>query len=251
VTDRVRWTVACLGRRFILQTVLHSVLIVPGYLGSGPSHWQSWLQAQLPDSKRIQHIDWGSPILARWASAVRDQIDRARGVVWLVAHSFGCLATAIAASERPGRVAGALLVAPANPERFSPVGLRHAMDLASSESVASWLPDKPLPCPSVLVASVDDPWLGFAKAGYLASRWGSLLVNAGRSGHINAESGFGPWPDGLKMLLTLQRAQGSLPLGSIDIEATRREGGTTSVLSRLRRRTRLHQDIDSQSLTQQ
>ena len=201
--------------------MLRTVLIVPGYLNSGPSHWQTWLQQQLPEAQRVQHIDWGSPILSRWASAVRTHVDRAPGPVWLVAHSFGCLASAVVASERPGRVAGALLVAPADPDRFAPLGLRQATRGATAESVAPRLPDQPLPCPSVLVASVDDPWVGFAKAGYLASRWGSFLINAGRSGHINVESGFGPWPRGLNILLELQRAQGSLPLGSIDIDTPR------------------------------
>ena len=26
--------------------------------------------------------------------------------------------------------------------------------------------------------------------------WGSFLVDAGESGHINADSGHGPWPEG-------------------------------------------------------
>ena len=224
--------------------VLHSVLIVPGYLGSGPAHWQTWLQAQLPEARRVSHIDWGSPVLAQWAAAVRAEVDRARGLVWLVAHSFGCLATAVAASERPGRVAGTLLVAPADPDRFSPLGPRNKTSLAIAESVAAWLPDRPLPCNSALVASVNDPWIGFAKAAYLADRWGSLLINAGRSGHINVESGFGPWPDGLNMLRSLQRVQDSFPLGSIDVEPARTEA-TDRILSRLRRRTRLDQAFDT------
>ena len=41
----------------------------------------------------------------------RDAIDRAPGPVWLVAHSFGCLASVVAAADRPERVAGLMLVA--------------------------------------------------------------------------------------------------------------------------------------------
>ncbi len=31
----------------------------------------------------------------------------------------------------------------------------------------------------------------------LAEAWGAELVDAGDSGHLNSESGHGPWPDGL------------------------------------------------------
>lgn len=209
-------------------------------MGSGPEHWQTWLERQLPNSHRVDDVEWDSPILARWAEAVRNAIDKARGPVWLVAHSFGCFAATIAASERPAHVAGALLVAPADPDRFSPIGLRHGMSSPASESVAHWLPASPLSCPSVLVASQDDPWMGFAKAGYLANRWGSRLVNAGNSGHMNVESGFGPWPEGLNLLRALQRSQEMLPLGSIDSTAPRPDPGE-GVLTRLRRRTRRDQ----------
>lgn len=215
------------------------VLVVPGYMGSGPDHWQTWLEGQLRNAMRVDDIEWDSPVLARWAEAVRDSIDRAHGPVWMVAHSFGCFAAAIAASERPARVAGALLVAPADPDRFSPIGLRHG-HTAVTESVAQFLPASPLSCPSVLIASQDDPWMGFAKAAYLANRWGSRFVNAGNSGHINAESGFGPWPDGLNLLRALQRANEMLPLGSIDASGPRSDPGD-GVLTRLRRRTRRDQ----------
>lgn len=86
-------------------------------------------------------------------------------------------------------MAGALLVAPAAPDRFglTPVLPRHS-----------------LPYPSLLVASLDDPWLPFPEAVAWARRWGSGLVNLGKAGHINAESGFGPWPEGRALLKTLR-----------------------------------------------
>ena len=31
----------------------------------------------------------------------------------------------------------------------------------------------------------------------LAEAWGAEFVDAGDSGHLNSESGHGPWPDGL------------------------------------------------------
>jgi hypothetical protein len=60
-----------------------------------------------------------------------------------------------------------------------------------------------LPFPSVLVASENDPHgtLQFAKK--TARGWKSRLVNAGRAGHINVDSGHGPWPEGQQLLRKL------------------------------------------------
>ena len=41
-----------------------TVLIVPGYHGSGPDHWQSWLETQVPEARRVSGIDWEQPVLA-------------------------------------------------------------------------------------------------------------------------------------------------------------------------------------------
>jgi predicted alpha/beta hydrolase family esterase len=46
------------------------------------------------------------------------------------------------------------------------------------------------------VASRDDPYGTYEHAGDIANAWGSLLVDAGNSGHINVKSGHGPWPEG-------------------------------------------------------
>ena len=59
---------------------------------------------------------------------------------------------------------------------------------------------KKMSFPSILVASTSDPWLSLKRAREIAYAWGSRLENAGDAGHINADSGFGPWPMG-EMLL--------------------------------------------------
>ena len=87
------------------------ILIVPGFKGSGPGHWQSWLQTQIPDSKRIGGINWDEPVLATWAERVRGELARARRPVQIIAHSFGCLATVVAAADRPEQVADLVFTA--------------------------------------------------------------------------------------------------------------------------------------------
>jgi hypothetical protein len=46
----------------------------------------------------------------------------------------------------------------------------------------------------MLVASINDPWLAFAKASRWASRWGCPMAVLGAAGHVNVESGHGPLP---------------------------------------------------------
>lgn len=214
-----------------------TTLIVPGYHGSGPLHWQTWLQERLPGACRVRGIDWEAPILARWAGAVRDGIDAAPHAVWLVAHSFGCLASVVAAADRPDKVAGALLVAPADPRRFGPLGLRDAA-AGDDESLAAWLPQAPLKCSSTVVASSDDPWVALDTASQWAECWGSRLLDIGKAGHINTDSGFGPWPDGLELLIAMQRVQDDFPLGAI-AETPPSQRGRHGALARIRHRTRL------------
>lgn len=214
----------------------HTTLIVPGFHGSGPLHWQTWIEERLPGAQRVSGIDWEQPVLARWAGAVRDEIDAAPHAVWLVAHSFGCLATVVAAADRPDKVAGALLVAPADPRRFGPLGLR-AEDEAADESIADWLPDAALECPSIVVASSNDPWLSLESAAAWAERWGSRLIDIGDAGHINTDSGFGPWPSGLDLLIAMQRVHDDVPLGAISAEASSQRG-RHGALARIRHHTR-------------
>lgn len=216
----------------------HTTLVVPGFHGSGPAHWQSWFESVVPEARRVRRIDWEEPVLARWAGAVRQEIDAAHGPVWLVAHSFGCLATVVAAAERPERVAGTLLVAPADPARFSTIGLRDPDVPGDTETLAPWLPDTRLPFPSIVVASTNDPWLKLAGAAEWAERWGSRLVNVGEQGHINADSGQGPWPLGLALYHTLLEAQEGLPLGNLEAKKPRSGRGRNGILAKLRRHTR-------------
>ena len=214
----------------------HTTLIVPGFHGSGPRHWQSWIEERIPGAQRVRSIDWEEPVLARWAGAVRAEIDAAPHAVWLVAHSFGCLASVVAAADRPEKVAGALLVAPADPQRFGPFGLRD-VGADDGECIADWLPDKALACPSTLVASNNDPWLKLERAAAWADRWGSRLINIGDVGHINADAGFGPWPFGFDLLIAMQRVHDDVPLGVISAGRDSQRG-RHGALARIRHYTR-------------
>ena len=172
-----------------MTTLSHfRVLLVPGLHDSPPQHWQSRWQRLYPGFERVVQDGWDDPRLEVWSVRI-DQV-RARTALptLFVAHSFGCLATVHSIARDPANVAGLLLVAPADPEKFG---------------VAELLPQGPLPCPSILIGSSSDPWMSAPRAALWAGRWGSRFVDAGALGHINAESGLGDWQFGQAHLLAL------------------------------------------------
>jgi predicted alpha/beta hydrolase family esterase len=167
------------------------ILIVPGWRDSGPGHWQSLWAEQLPGAVRVRQDDWVTPSRNAWVASIARTILEQPEPVVVAAHSLGCMATVHLPAEAAARISGALLVAPADPERrnmfadFSPV------------------PYHPLPYRSVLVASSNDPFCPVRLAGAYARAWGSEFVRMQNAGHINLEAGFGPWPLGLALLQSL------------------------------------------------
>ena len=168
-----------------------SIIIVPGWRDSGPGHWQSLWAAQLPGALRVQQDDWITPSRSAWVESISRTILAQLDPVVVVAHSLGCIATTHLPAQAAERIQGALLVAPADPERRSVLA-----DFAPA-------PCQRLPYRSIIVASSNDPYCPVRLAGAYARAWGSEFVRLHNLGHINLESGFGPWPLGLALLQTL------------------------------------------------
>jgi len=172
------------------------ILIIPGFRGSEPEHWQSRWEFQLPSARRVEQEDWDRPKLAPWRTRIAEEVERAARPVILVAHSLGVLAAAHAAPLfSRGRVKGGFLVAPP-----SSAGL---LALEGLDPAFKTLPDGPLPFPALLIASRNDKYSSFEDSAALAKVLGAKLVDAGYSGHINSESGHGPWPEGLLQFAAL------------------------------------------------
>ena len=175
-----------------------TLLIVPGWKDSGPGHWQSLWTEALPRTVRVQQDDWISPSKLAWVKTLTQTILEQPGRVVIAAHSLGCIATTYLPPEAVARIQGALLVAPADPERravladFSPV------------------PYQPLPYRSIVVASSNDPFCSVRTAGAYARAWGSEMVRLQNAGHINTDSGLGDWPLGWALLQSLMGS--SVPL---------------------------------------
>jgi uncharacterized protein len=173
-----------------------TTFIVPGLNGSEPEHWQSWFERHVPNCIRVVQSEWEKPDLPRWSAKLRSELNRTPGRVFIVAHSFGCLAAAQTAFDCRELVAGVMLVAPADPDRF---GLGRVV------------PARSLGVPAVVVASTNDPWMSFDRAREWADRWDADFINIGPAGHINVEAGFGPWPRGLAIFRTLRRDATVIP----------------------------------------
>ena len=169
-----------------------TVLILPGLFNSGEGHWQTLWEQQLENVRRVQQRSWDTPSRSDWVHALDAAIKEAEGAVVLAAHSLGCALTAWWAAERSAaphaaKVKGALLVAPPDVERA---------DFPAFVNGFSPLPRKPLPFPSIVVASSDDPWCDQPRAKSWAADWGAQFHNIGARGHINAASGLENWPQG-------------------------------------------------------
>lgn len=170
-------------------------LIVPGLGNSGPDHWQSKWETELPDCQRVDLGNWDEPHRNTWVNQLNLAIHKAGRPVVLVAHSLGCHAVAwwneYEQPDAEGPVKGALLVAPPEVESAA---IDDRLSLFAPVMKCSF------PFPTIVAASRDDPYIAFGRARRLARIWRSRFIDAGWLGHINAASGIGNWPFGQFLL---------------------------------------------------
>src|SRR5690606_41726782 len=88
------------------------ILIVPGWSGSGPDHWQTRWEEKLSTARRVVQDDWYRIDRPEWEARLVAGVDAAQRPVVLVAHSAGVPPIAHAAPNLPeGKVRAASLVA--------------------------------------------------------------------------------------------------------------------------------------------
>ena len=168
-----------------------TLIIVPGWRDSGPGHWQSLWAERMQGAVRVVQDDWVTPKREAWVASLEKLVLESPEPVVIVAHSLGCIATVHLPEAAAARIRGALLVAPADPERRAALA-----DFAP-------VPHATLPYRSILVASSNDPYCPVRLAGAYARAWGSEFVRMQNAGHINIDSGHGEWPLGLALLQSL------------------------------------------------
>lgn len=178
--------------RAIMKASQLDILIVPGYTGSGPEHWQTRWEKKLSTARRVEQAEWSKPVLEDWVYQVEKAVEEADKPVAIIAHSLGVPTVIHTVPRIAKKVRGAFLVAPpdvANPS----IRPKHLMTFGP-------YPREALPFPSLVIASRNDEYCSFDVAENIAKDWGSLFLDAGEAGHINAASGHGPWPEGLMVL---------------------------------------------------
>ena len=171
------------------------ILIVPGYENSGPGHWQSLWEEEMPGAHRVEMPSWDHPVLGEWVAALDDAIADCGAPPILVGHSLGCIAIVHWAAEHQREVHGALLAAPTDVER---------PDVLERLRTFAPIPRCTLPFPAMVAASSDDPFMDLERARGFAKDWEADLVELGPCGHLNRASGHGPWLRGEVLLAELR-----------------------------------------------
>lgn len=165
-----------------------TTLIIPGLFGSRPGHWQRHWLDDFNTARLLDQDNWDRPQRNVWLGRLENMLEEI-GEVYIVAHSLGCLLTA-ALAERPAArfVKAAMLVAPCDldiAERLHP----GFIDFEEA-------PSRSLPFASVVVGSLNDPYMPLDGVTEIATRWRSDLEIVGMAGHINIDSGHGRWTGG-------------------------------------------------------
>lgn len=185
------------------------IVIVHGYEGSGPGHWQRWLYDELRARRTpVAFPELPSPAAPdkdAWVAALDAVIAPATSPVTLVCHSLGCWAldhwlaagAPNAGAARASRVRAALLVSPPSP-------------LLPFEPVESFLPPPrrrecwaPFAARTLVVGSDDDDYASDGEIADVARALGTAYRIIPGAGHINVDSGYGPWPFALDWLATV------------------------------------------------
>jgi predicted alpha/beta hydrolase family esterase len=175
-----------------------TVLIVPGLRDHVDDHWQTLLAARLDRVRTVPPMGRDNLDRAARVRAIEQTAAGIDGPAIVVAHSGGTITVAHWARETRCHIVGALLATPPDFEWPMPPGFPTTYALQAG----GWLPvpTEPLPFPSIVAASRNDPLAPYDRVISLAAAWGSRLVDLGEVGHLNPASGFGEWPRAVSLI---------------------------------------------------
>lgn len=182
------------------------ILIVPGLRGEAPEHWQSRLAGERSDCAVVPALGRDNLSCEARVRLLEEVSNGINAPLFLAAHSGGVISVAHWAQRTRRQVTGALLATPADMETRMPPGYPAMRQLKEG----GWLPipRAPLPFPAIVAASRNDPLCSVERCRQFAQDWSARLVDVGEVGHLNPASGFGPWPDAMKLLHELGLEQG-------------------------------------------
>jgi predicted alpha/beta hydrolase family esterase len=172
-----------------MRTSECDIVMVPDRINDDPNHWQNRWQEKLAAAR---HLPGETPreSFDDWQGSLLQAVGAAQKPVVLVAHGIGVNLTVLSAGKfDPAIVKGAFLVAP--------IGSRFVLEQEDLDHRLAHLPNDPLPFAATVIASRNDPTCPILEAEEWAFAWGASFADAGDSGHLDPESGHGPWPEGL------------------------------------------------------
>ncbi len=173
-----------------------TILIVPGLRDHVDAHWQTLLVRELEARGRpvrsVPPMGRDDLDCARRVEAIDRALDEIPEPPIVVAHSGGAIMFLHWARTHDRPIRGALLATPPDFEQPMPEGY----PTLSALRAGGWLPvpRAPLPFPSIVAASRNDPLGRIERVAELARAWGSRFDDLGEVGHLNPASGFGVWP---------------------------------------------------------
>ena len=165
------------------------VLILHGWGGSDSPHWQSWLAGELAkDYGKVSFLkfsDFDEPKLDVWMRELKQELEDFKPDV-VVCHSLANTLWFHLCNQQSVQVVEKLyLVAPPSltcevEEIKSFFPLKAPKNLYSKETL--------------LVTSTDDPYLSQTQARELQKNLDVKMIVIQNAGHVNTDSGYGPWP---------------------------------------------------------
>jgi serine hydrolase len=186
-----------------------TVVFVPGLRDHVADHWQTLLADELPRTRTVEPLRENKVSLDARVAALDKVLADVDGPVVLVAHSAGVLITAAWAQQHSRPITGALLATPPDLTVALPDGYPTREQLRDN----GWYPTqrRPLPFPSILAASSNDPLARYDSVVALAKQWHSRLVDIGPVGHLNPAAGFGPWQPAEELVAALAEQSSNIP----------------------------------------
>ncbi|WP_413751993.1 alpha/beta hydrolase [Streptomyces sp. R-74717] len=185
-----------------------TVVIVPGLRDHVPDHWQTVLADTIADARTVPPLEKDRLSRDAQVAALDEALSDISGPVVLVAHSAGVMTTVHWAQRHRRPVKGALLAAP--PDFDTPLPEGYPTLGALRENGWTPTPRTPLPFPSIVAASTNDPLAAADRVADLARAWGSRLVDLGPVGHLNPASGYGAWPRAEEFVRELVQASSDM-----------------------------------------
>jgi uncharacterized protein len=161
----------------VTRTQPLTIVIVPGLRGHVAGHWQTLLAERLGRARTVPPSGRDRLSRAARVAALDRTLAGVPGPVILVAHSAGVMTTVHWAQRQSRPLQGALLATPPDFGSPLPDGYPTLDELYNN----GWCPAPcdPLPFPSIVAASSNDPLARIDRVAALAAAWGSRLVHVG------------------------------------------------------------------------